>query len=126
MSAAEQAHPGPDQHGTDLAPVLVLSLERSPRRRSNTRRSERTHVPAQPDGELTPHERIAASLESKLAAIGRTLTDEATADGFRTALQEVRRLLEGARIHGLLSEDGYKELDTMVEAMMDAPGLLTQ
>lgn len=126
MSAAEQAHPGHDQHGTDLAPVLVLSLERGPRRRSSsTRRSERTHVPAQPDGELTPHERIAASLESKLAAIGRTLTDEATADGFRTALQEVRRLLEGARIHGLLSEDGYQELDTMVEAMMDAPGLLT-
>lgn len=125
MSAAEQAHPGHDQHGPDLAPVLVLSLERDPRRRRSTRRSERTQVPAQPDGELTPHERIAASLESKLAVIGRSLTDEATADGFRTALQEVRRLLEGARTQGLLSEKSYKELDEMVKAMMDAPGLLT-
>lgn len=82
-------------------------------------------MPAQPDGELTPHERLAASIESRLAAIGRTLTDEPTADGYRIGLQEVRRLLEGARTQGMLAEPVYTELDTMVEAMMSAPGLLT-
>jgi len=117
--SAEPAHPGHDRHAP-LAPVISLARPR----RSNPR-SERTPVPIQPDGQLGPHERLAASLESKLAAVGRSLTDENTAAGLTVALTEVRRLLEGARLQGLISEDGYRELDTMVEAMLMAPALLS-
>ncbi|MEU5322917.1 hypothetical protein AB0G67_40135 [Streptomyces sp. NPDC021056] len=81
-------------------------------------------MPVQPDGELTQHQRLAAMLESKAAEIGRSLTDEATAAGLRIALKEMRRLLQGAHLSGFISDEGYRDLDTMVEAMMEAPGLL--
>jgi hypothetical protein len=118
MSAAESAHPG---NGPGiLAPVPSLASAR-PRRDIS---DERTRVPAQPDGTLTPHQRIAAHLEQLLADIGRTLTDEATADGLRVGLSQARHLLDGAKLQGLISEEAHRELDAMFEAMMEAPGLL--
>lgn len=119
MSAADPArprHPGP----AVLAPVLPINAVR-PRRSPS---SERTSVPLQPDGTLTPHQRVAAHLEQLLADIGRSLTDEATADGLRIALQEARRLLDGARAQGAISKEAQGELDAMLAAMMEAPGLL--
>lgn len=118
MSAAESAHPG--NGPATLAPVLSLASAR-PRRDIS---DERTRVPLQPDGTLTPHQRVAARLEQLLAEIGRTMTDKATADGLRVGLSQARHLLNGARTQGLISEEAHRELDTMFEAMMEAPGLL--
>jgi len=81
-------------------------------------------VPEQSDGTLTPHQRLAAHLEQLLAGLGRSLTDEATADGLRVGLGEARRLLEGARLQGQISQEAQAELDAMLGAMMEAPGLL--
>ncbi|MER6249423.1 hypothetical protein [Streptomyces griseorubiginosus] len=119
MSAADPArprHPGP----AVLAPVLPITAAR-PRRHPS---SERTSVPLQPDGTLTPHQRIAARLEHLLSEIGRTLTDEATADGLRVGLSQARLLLDGARKQGLITKEAYEELDGMLAAMMEAPGLI--
>lgn len=119
MSAANPArprHPGP----AVLAPVLPITAVR-PRRDPS---SERTSVPLQPDGQLTPHQRIAAHLEQLLVAIGRTLTDKPTADGLRVGLGEARRLLEGAQLQGKISKDVQAEIDALLAAMMEAPRLL--
>ena len=119
MSAAENARPaltGP----AVLAQVLPITAAR-PRREPS---SERTSVPPQPDGTLTPHQRLAAHLEHLLAGLGRSLTDAATADGLRVGLGEARRLLQGARLQGQISQDAQAELDAMLAAMMEAPGLL--
>jgi hypothetical protein len=119
MSAAEPVN-GPDQ---PAFPGTVLPFPPSRPRRHQ--RSERTTVPPQPTGDLTPHERIAAKLEGSFKRHGRTLTDEGTATDFRIALTEMRTLLNGALQKGLLNEDQHRSLDAHVEAMLAAPGLLT-
>jgi hypothetical protein len=119
MSAAESAH-GPDQPGF---PGTVLPFPPSRPRRHQ--RSERTTVPSQPTGDLTPHERIAATLEAVFKQHGRTLTDDSTALDVRIALTEVRTVLKGALETGILTEDQHQSLDTMVEGMLTAAELLT-
>ncbi|MEU5043231.1 hypothetical protein [Streptomyces griseorubiginosus] len=119
MSAADPArprHPGP----AVLAPVLPITAAR-PRRHPS---SERTSVPLQPDGTLTPHQRVAARFEQRFAQAGRTLTDAKTAEDMRIALGAVVELLNGARAQGLISEEAHADLANMVVAMMEAPGLL--
>lgn len=119
MSAADPArprHPGP----VVLAPVLPITAAR-PRRDPS---SERTSVPAQPDGTLTQHQRVAALFEQSFVDAGRTLTDAKTAEDMRIALGAVVELLKGARAKGLITEKAYADLDNMVRAMMEAPGLL--
>lgn len=118
--SAEPARPGPEGLPTASAPVLYLQAAR-PRRRP---RSERIRVPDQPTGDLTPHERLAATLEGVFARQGRTLTDDGTVTDFLITLGEVRRLLAGALAQGLLDETQHGTLDGMLEGMEAAPGLI--
>lgn len=118
MSAAEHAHPEPDQPGTV---ILFRTANRPPRR--NARR-ERTTVPAQPDPSLTPQERLAARIERLFADHGRSLTDDGTTQDFLITLGFVRTMLEGAGRQGLIDDTQRQDLDAMVEGMMAAPGLL--
>lgn len=118
MSAAEHAHPGPDQPGT----VIAFRTADRPQRR-NARR-ENTAVPPQPRPNLSPQEKLAASMERLFADHGRSLTDESTARDVRIALTFVRKMLEGAGRQGLIDDVQRQDLDAMVEGMMAAPGLL--
>lgn len=120
MSAASSAHPGPGH--PYLAAVVPLDQAARPRRHP---RSERTSVPSQPIGDLTPRQQLAATLEAVFARQHRSLTDKGTAGDFRITLGEVRKLLRGALERHLLNEDQFRTLDGMVEGMEAAPGLLT-
>lgn len=81
-------------------------------------------MPRQPDPNLTPQQKLAASMERLFADHGRSLTDESTAKDVRIALTYVRKMLEGAGHQGLIEETQRRDLDAMVEGMMAAPGLL--
>lgn len=118
MSAAEPAHP----NGPDRAPLATVH-PLTPARPRRTRRSERTSVPTH-DRLLTPHEKLAARLESAYARHHRSLTDESTALDFRIALAEFRQIVRGMLETGLLTEDQHRSLDGMLEAMEGAPGLI--
>lgn len=120
MSAAEHADPGPDQPG----PATVLSFPTAIRPSRRTARRERTAVPPQPNPNLSPHEKLAGSVERLFADHGRTLTDETTAKDFLITLTYVRKMLEGARHQDLINEEQQQDLDAMVQGMMAAPGLL--
>lgn len=120
MSAAESARPGPD-HGPLAAVIPLIDTDRRPRRPHS---SERTTVPPQPDGTLTPEQRLAASIEHLFAQHSLSLTDEATAQTYTLTIGAVRTLLEGARVKGLADEQIYQDLDGMLEGMLNAAELL--
>ena len=121
MSAAEHADPGPDQPG---GPATVLSFSAAIRPSRRTARRERITVPPQPDPNLSPEQRLAASMERTFADHGRTLTDETTAQDVLIALAYVRKMLEGAQRQDLINAEQHRDLDAMVQGMMAAPGLL--
>lgn len=118
--SAEPARTGPDQPVPGTV-IPIFTATRPPRRSA---RRERTTVPAQPDPNLSPQQKLAASIEHLFAAHGRSLTDEDTAQDYLITLGYVRRMLEGARVKGVLAEDQQRDLDAMIEGMMAAPGLV--
>jgi hypothetical protein len=121
MSAAEPTHPGPDRAAR---PATVLpfrtTASRPPRR---TKRREKI-VPPQPDPDLTPQQKLAASIEDLFAQYGKSLADADTAEDYLITLGAVRKMLEGARVQGIVGDEAHRELDAMIEGMMAAPGLL--
>ncbi|MCX4885945.1 hypothetical protein [Streptomyces sp. NBC_00847] len=121
MSAAEPANPGPDHALMATVTPIVRTATRPPRR---DKRRESTRVPQQPTSDLTPHERLAATVEDLFAKHGRSLTDPESAEDYLITLRAVRIMLGGAREQGLLGEEAYADLDAMLEGMMTAPGLL--
>lgn len=81
-------------------------------------------MPAQPDGSLTPEQRIAASIEGMFSKHGRSLTDEDTAQTYTLTIGAVRTMLEGARAKGVLEKTAYEDLDGMLAGMLLAVQLL--
>lgn len=122
MSAAEPARPGPDRALTATVIPLIRSTANRPQRRPSRR--ERPHVPPQPASDLTPHEKLAATVEDLFAKHGRSLTDPESAEDYLITLRLVRTMLQGARQEGVISEEAHADLDAMMEGMMSAPGLL--
>lgn len=119
MSAAEPAHPEPDR----ARPATVITFPPASRPPRRTQRRERpTAVP--PDPQHDAHQRLAATLESVFATHGRSLTDHDTAQDYTITLGEVRRMLEGAHIQGIIGDEAHRELDAMIKGMLAAPGLL--
>lgn len=121
MSAAEPSH-GPDRAPTATVIPLIRSTANRPQRRPTRR--ERPHVPQQPASGLTPHEKLAATVEDLFAKHGRSLTDPETAEDYLITLRMVRIMLQGAHAEGVIAEEAHGDLDAMVEGMMTAPGLL--
>lgn len=123
MSAAgaEPAHPGPDNGLTATVIPLIRTAARPPRRDP---RRERPHVPQQPVPDLTPHEKLAATVEDLFAKHGRSLTDPGSAEDYLITLRAVRIMLAGAHEQGLVGPEAFADLDAMMEGMMTAPGLL--
>lgn len=116
----------PASRGIDPTAGNVLSFRKKPAvGRSRRARGARPAAPAPaPGSELTPQQKLAATLEARFAAAGRTLTDEHTAEAFLITLAQVRTLLEGAHTKDMLTDDAYRDLDAMLEGMMGAPKLL--
>lgn len=120
--SAEPAQPGPDRALTAPVIPLIRSTANRPQRRPTRR--ERQHVPPQPAPDLTPHEKLAATVEDLFAKHGRSLTDPETAQDYLITLRMVRIMLTGALKEGVLEAGVHADLDAMVEGMMSAPGLL--
>jgi len=81
-------------------------------------------VPQQPTSDLTPHEKLAATVEDLFAKHGRSLTDPDSAEDYLITLRAVRIMLRGAHEHGVIGPEAFADLDAMLEGMMTAPGLL--
>lgn len=81
-------------------------------------------MPPQPDPNLTPQQKLAASVERLFADHSRSLTDEDTAQDYLITLTFVRKMVEGAQHQGVIDETQQQDLDAMLAGMMDAPGLL--
>ncbi|MFD9443458.1 hypothetical protein [Streptomyces sp. NPDC060001] len=117
MSAAEPTHPGP------VGPATVITLFRgqhpSPRL---TQRGGEEPVPDPGDSAL--HQRLADSAEELFLKHGRTLTDDDTAEAYLIALDLFESMLEGARVTGVITRDGHRELHALVEGMKTAPRLV--
>lgn len=92
MSAAEPANPGPDHALMATVTPIVRTAARP--QRQNPRR-EALRVPQQPTSDLTPHEKLAATVEDLFAKHGRSLMDQETAEDFLITLQAVRIMLRG-------------------------------
>lgn len=115
--SAEPAHPSGPPGPTPAAKVLQFPTANRPPRRA---RREATSVPS----DLTPQQKLAATLEARFAEHGRSLTDADTAADFLITLRTVRHMLEGALVEGVLDDAGHADLTAMIEGMMEAPGLL--
>ena len=114
MSAAEPVRPGPPTNGP--ATVLAFRRPRHP--------SRETRMPATPDPDLTPEQKLAATIERAFAEHARSLTDPDTALDFTITVNVFATVLEGARAQGKLGEDEFTLLHGMVQGMRDAPQLL--
>lgn len=107
-------------------PATVLAFRR-PRRMSRE-----PHVPTQPGPDtgpdagrdLTPEQKLAATVEAAFARHRRSLTDPDTAEDYTITLGVVITLLTGARDQGLLQEEQFGTLDSMVQGLLAAPRLL--
>ncbi|AKZ60777.1 hypothetical protein SAM23877_p068 (plasmid) [Streptomyces ambofaciens ATCC 23877] len=115
--SAEPAHTGPDPGDGCTATVFAF---RRPRR---TRRHQEAAMP-EPSGDLTPQQRLAATIEKAFADHRRTLTDEDTAEAFLISLSLMRRTLDGALAQGLIDKPAHADLVGMLDGMAAAPGLL--
>lgn len=114
MSAAEPVH----TTGPENSPATVYAFRR-PRRHSRE-----TRVPNQPPSDLTPGQKLAASLERAFADHGRSLTDPDTGQDFTITLAILRTLLQGALEQGRLGQEEFEMLDGMIDGMLEAPRLL--
>lgn len=121
MSAAEHADPGPDQPG---GPATVLSFPTAIRPSRRTARREKTTVPAQPNPNLSPQEKLTAWVERAFTEHRRTLTDPDTAEAFLIATGVMRHVVDGALAQGLVDEDAHRELNGMLTGLEASPGLL--
>ena len=124
MSAAEPAHPGPDGALTATVIPIIRNSSTAARPPRRDKRREHPHVPQQPQSDLTPHEKLAASVEDLFAKHGRSLTDPDSAEDYLIALRAVRIMLSGAHQQGVIGAEAFADLDAMIEGMMTAPGLL--
>ena len=121
MSAAEPVNPGPD-HALMATVTPIVRTAARPQRQDLRR--EKPRVPHQPTSDLTPHERLAATVEDLFAKHRRSLTHSETAEDYLITLRAVRIMLAGAREQGLVGQEAFADLDAMLEGMMTAPGLL--
>lgn len=124
MSAAEPADPGPDRALTATVIPLIRNSSSTAARPPRRERREHPHVPQQPQSDLTPHEKLAATVEDLFAKHGRSLTDPDSAEDYLITLRAVRIMLRGAHEHGVIGPEAFADLDAMLEGMMTAPGLL--
>ncbi|MFJ6608146.1 hypothetical protein [Streptomyces lydicus] len=69
-------------------------------------------------------ERLAIEAESLFIAHNRTLSDPATADAYRIALDLALLLLDGALAKGHIGDDGYRRLHGTLAAAQLAPDCL--
>ncbi|MEU0837156.1 hypothetical protein [Streptomyces sp. NPDC005969] len=63
-------------------------------------------------------------MEALFLARGRTLTDDSTAEAYRTTLDAVMLMLDGSLAEHLVGEDEHRHLAGMIEGMRAAPNEL--
>jgi hypothetical protein len=120
-STAEPAHPEPAFPGPQ---GKVLHFAQRTLRGGRIRRTPQPSAPEEPAVADTPQQRLAETAEAWFLARGATLTDETTADVYRTTLDLARLMLEGSLAEGLVGEDEYRHLAGMVEGLRGAPDTL--
>jgi hypothetical protein len=69
----------------------------------------------------TPPNELAVDMEARFLAIGQTLSVEGTVAAYRTTLDAVAAMLDGAHAEGLLGQKEYDLLCRIVVDMHEAP-----
>lgn len=70
--------------------------------------------------DLTPQDRLAATIERAFANHRRTLTDPDTAEAFLISLTLMRSTLDGALAQGLIDQPAHDDLTGMLDGMREA------
>lgn len=115
--------PARDDHADPGPPGRVIHLGR---RTSRSGQGRRTPQPVAPERAVasTPQQRLAETAEAWFLARGATLTDDRTAEVYRTTLDLTRLMLDGSLSEGLVGEDEHRHLAAMVEGLRGAPDSL--
>ncbi|MFJ1900443.1 hypothetical protein [Streptomyces sp. NPDC088115] len=114
-SAAEPTHPG-EPAGP---PGRVLSFDRHARRHRPAAAPVRLHADPAPD--QTPEQLLAETMEALFLRRGHTLSDDSTADIYRTTLQALQMMLDGSLATGKVGEEEHRHLSGMVAGMRGSP-----
>lgn len=110
-SAAEPMHPG-EPTGP---PGTVIRIDR------RTRRHRPATTPPTLHTEPTPEQRLAETMEALFLQHGHTLSDDKTAEIYRTTLDALQLMLDGSKATGKVGEDEYQHLSGMVAGMRGSP-----
>ncbi|MGW0948471.1 hypothetical protein ACWD4O_38775 [Streptomyces sp. NPDC002623] len=74
--------------------------------------------------DLTPEQKLAATVEAVFASHRRSLTDSETALDFTITLGIVINALKAALAQGKLTPEEFKRLNGLMTGMLEAPRLL--
>ncbi|MEU8682945.1 hypothetical protein [Streptomyces sp. NPDC048611] len=107
--------PAPEA-GANVIDLHTRALARTPSRQDATMTTEPPTDPLL--------ERLAIKAEALYAVHERTLTDPATADAYRIALDLALLLLDGTLAQGHITRDGYQRLHNTLSAAQQAPDCL--
>ncbi|WP_406516350.1 hypothetical protein OH809_45295 (plasmid) [Streptomyces sp. NBC_00873] len=119
-SSAEPVQPT----GAPTGPTArIFQLDRHDRR-VGRQRSRRPAPPPPLHTEPTPQQRLAETMEALFLARDRTLTDEPTAEAYRTTLDAVMLMLDGSLAEHLVGEEEHRHLTGMIQGMQAAPNEL--
>lgn len=133
MSVAEPADPTPPTMNT-LGDAAVIDIRTRVGRQTTKGRGQRMNTP-------TPHtpsssgsgagsseeasaRALADQFETKFNEHHLSLTDARTAEAYTVTLRIVQHLLAGAQAHGVVDEEQRRNLHTMLEGVMGAPGMV--
>jgi hypothetical protein len=98
-------------------PGTVIRFDRRNRRRTTTI----TATPPAPHAERTPEQLLAETMEALFLQHGHTLSDESTAEIYRTTLDALQMMLDGSKATGKVGDDEHEFLSGMVQGMRSSP-----
>jgi hypothetical protein len=127
MSAASPADPTPPRLNKQGAAAVIDITKRRQARRAAKERDNMRGTDNPPVPEVTPPDplrMLAEDYEKTFNEYGLTLTDEETASAYQVTLRLVSKILEGARVQGLVDEEQLRKLVELLTFAEDLPRLL--
>lgn len=128
MSAADPANPTPPTPPGAGDGAAVINISRRHSAHTTRGRWQPVTNPGHPQADEPAGDDTQALLadhfEKTFNQQNLTLSDDDTAETFRTTLTIVRGILHSAENRNILTEGQRRDLDALIEGMMSAPGLV--